>query len=73
MSEHVLLWLIGASVTIVVWAVRVEAKVQAHDRDLAQMRSDASQFRADMRTDNHQMREDLQYIRTRIDEVAARR
>jgi len=54
------MWAIGGAASIVVWAVRVEAKVQAHDRELAQMRTD-------LRAEMHEMKQDLKYIRERLD------
>jgi len=56
------MWAIGGAASIVVWAVRVEAKVQAHDRELAQMRTD-------LRAEMHEMRQDLKYIRERLDAI----
>lgn len=59
-DANVIMWAIGGAASIVVWAVRVEAKVQAHDRELAQMRTD-------LRAEMHEMKQDLKYIRERLD------
>lgn len=52
-------------VGLIVWAVRLEARVDAADRAV-------SDVRAEHDKDLRQFREDLGYIRTRIDEALAR-
>lgn len=62
MSENLIVWLMGSAVAIIVWAVRVESKVAAHEREIAQLRSD-TQMSITL------VRDDVRYIRQRIDEV----
>ncbi len=56
MSETVAMWLIGLALTALVWAVRQEGRVNAHDREL-----NAHAKRHD------ELRDDISYIRERID------
>lgn len=66
-DSNVLLWALGAVVAIIAWAVRVEAKVQAHERDIDRMTREGTQFRSDMRADLAEVKDALQYIRERLD------
>ena len=59
-SETSVLWSSGALLAGIIWGMRLEGKVLAHDRELQQLRSD-------MNTAVGQVREDLRYIRDRID------
>lgn len=55
------LWGVGAAVVgAVVWLVRLEGRVNSHDRELADHKKHTSE-------DISQLREDVKYIRDRID------
>lgn len=54
--ESVAMWVIGLGLSAVIWLVRLEGRVNGHDREHKQ------------HADRHEeMRADLQYIRARID------
>lgn len=66
MSENFVIWALGILGMVIVWAVRIEGKVNAHDREIEQLRADT---KGEMAT----LREDVRYIRDRIDVVLERR
>lgn len=56
MTDGMVLWLAGAIVAGIVWAVRQEGRLNGHDQELS-----------DHAKRHDEMREDLSYIRQRID------
>lgn len=67
MSESAVVWIIGVAASVIAWAVRVESKVQAHDKDIDRMTRASDQFRSDMRADFTEVKDRLQYIVERLD------
>jgi hypothetical protein len=61
MSEGGVITVALTVLSAIVWAVRVEGIVRAHEQQIAQLRSDMKHEMADMRAD-------VQYIRQRIDQ-----
>lgn len=66
MTDSGVLAAIGMALAGVVWAVRVEGKVVAHDREIEQLRHDTD-------TKVEQVLRQLDYIRERIDRVLEER
>ena len=62
MSESTGVWIIGSLLAGIIWGMRLEGKVLAHDRELQQLRMDITNAVS-------QVREDLRYIRDRIDKA----
>lgn len=72
MTEAGVISMMVAAVGVIVWAVRIEGKVRAHESDLALLRKQADDYRLEMRAEFAIMRSDVQYIRQRIDAAMSR-
>lgn len=73
MDDATMRWLIGGGVAVIVWAVRVESKVLAHDRELSQMRADMAQRVADLKGEMGEVLSEVKYIRQRLDDWMGKR
>lgn len=58
---------------ILIWAVRQEGRLNAHDREHEEHRKRDDQQKTDVATFRTEVREDLNYIRERIDEALNKR
>lgn len=77
MSEAGILTVIGMAVLGLVFAIRIEGRVNAHDKEIDRLREDHDKEIAQLRTDTQtavkEMRDDVRYIRERIDALTAKR
>ena len=66
MSDQAVIALGGMFIAALVWAVRIEGKVLAHDREIDQLRQDTNRAVG-------QLMADIAYIRQRIDQALQER
>jgi hypothetical protein len=75
-SEAGILTVIGMAVTGLVWGLRIEGKVDAHDKELDRIRlahdKEIAQLRTDTQAAVKEMRDDVRYIKERIDALVDR-